>query len=68
MQQRNRLLPNSNSDQRGGIDHAAIELTNNAPIMKRPAVREHTMDAVWENGTLRRPSAFAKACTRHQLV
>jgi hypothetical protein len=68
MQQRNHLLPNSNSDQGGGIDHAAIELANSPPIMKRPDVREHTMDAVWDNGTLWRPSAFAKACTRHQLV
>lgn len=68
MQQRIRLIPDSNSDQRSGMDRVAIRLANNPPIMKRPAVREHTMDAVWENGTLGRPSAFAKACARHQLV
>jgi hypothetical protein len=68
MQQRNHLIPNSNGDQRGGIDHAAIGLANNPPIMKRPTVREHAMDAVRENGTLKRLSAFAKAFTRHQLV
>jgi hypothetical protein len=68
MQQRNHLV--TESGQRCHTHHAVTALANSPFIenMKRPVVREHAMDTVWENGTLRRPSAFAKARTRHQLV
>ena len=36
--------------------------------MKRPTVREHAMDTVWENGTLIRARAFAKVRMRSQLI
>jgi len=36
--------------------------------MKRPTVREHAMDAVWENGTLIHARTFAKVRTRNQLI
>ena len=44
--------------------------TNSQSIedMKRPTVREHAMDTVWENGTLIHARTFAKVRTRNQLV
>jgi hypothetical protein len=44
--------------------------TNSQAIedMKRPTVREHAMDTVWENGTLIRARTFTKVRTRNQLI
>lgn len=44
--------------------------TNSQTIddMKRPTVREHAMDAVWEHGTRIHAQAFAKVCVRNQLI
>ncbi|MEY2150996.1 hypothetical protein AB7849_08775 [Rhodanobacter sp. 115] len=44
--------------------------TNSQAIedMKRPTVREHAMDTVWENGTRIHARTFAKVCTRNQLI
>lgn len=36
--------------------------------MKRPTVREHAMDTVWENGTRIHARTFAKVRTRNQLI
>lgn len=44
--------------------------TNSQAIedMKRPTVREHAMDTVWENGTRIRARTFTKVRTRNQLI
>jgi hypothetical protein len=44
--------------------------TNSQAIedMKRPTVREHAMDTVWENGTRIRARTFTKVRTRSQLI
>lgn len=70
MQQRNHLMPSTDGDPRRRMYHAITALADTPSIenMRRPVVREHVMDTAWENGTLRRPSAFATARTRHQLV
>lgn len=70
MQQDNHPIAGTPSDPRRRL-HPVITVLAGTPSiedMKRPIVREHAMDTVWENGTLTRPSAFAKARTRHQLV
>lgn len=36
--------------------------------MKRPTVREHAMDTVWENGILIFARTFAKVRARNQLI
>lgn len=44
--------------------------TNSQSIedMKRPTVREHAMDTVWENGARIHTRTFAKVRTRNQLI
>lgn len=44
--------------------------TNSQAIedMKRPTVREHAMDTVWENGTLIHARTFVKVRPRNQLI
>lgn len=44
--------------------------TNSQSIenMKRPTVREHAMDTVWEHGTRIRARTFVKVRTRNQLI
>lgn len=44
--------------------------TNSQSIedMKRPTVREHAMDTVWENGTLIFARTFVKVRMRSQFI
>jgi len=47
---------------------AASTSSQSIEDMKRPTVREHAMDAVWEHGTRIHARAFAKVCVRNQLI
>jgi len=46
----------------------AIPTSQAIEDMKRPTVREHAMDAVWEHGTRLRARIFVKVRTRSQLI
>lgn len=50
------------------LELAASSNIQSIEDMRRPTVREHAMDAVWEHGTRIRVRTFAKVRARNQLI